>query len=479
MNYKMIRYVLGVLCCCEGIFLLIPFLAGAVCREPQSLCFLLTAALCALCGGPLIHKKPANRSLYSRDGFVIVALSWIVMSIFGAVPLFLSGATHSFLDALFETVSGFTTTGATVIPNVEILPHCCILWRSFTHWIGGMGVLVFMMAVLPLAGGYNMNMMKAESPGPAVGKLVPHIRQTALILYLMYFGLTILQFFLLIIGGMNPFEAINTAMSTAGTGGFGFRNESIGSFSQYIQIVITVFMILFGVNFNIYYMILIRRKLRDALKSTELKVYLSVIFCSAVLITLNIRGMFPGIGTAFRHAIFTVSSIITTTGFVTADFDMWPVLSKTILVLLMFCGACAGSTGGGIKVSRVIILAKSVIKEMSVLAHPKSVKRIKFEGRPVTHDVMRSANVYIMSYLMIFILSLLVITLDGFDMVTNFTAVATTLNNVGPGLAMVGPTQNFTHFSALSKLVLSFDMLSGRLELFPILMLLTPGTWKK
>ena len=415
--------------------------------------------------------KTNNGKMYSREGFSIVALSWIFMSLFGSLPFVFSGSVNSFVDAVFETVSGFTTTGASVIPDVEILPKSILLWRSFTHWIGGMGVIVFLVAILPLSGGRNMHLVKAESPGPSVGKLVPKVKSTAKILYLIYFVLTVAIALFLLAGEMTFFEALNTAFGTAGTGGFGIRNSSMADFSSYSQIVVTVFMILFGINFSVYYLILIGR-FKLALRSSELWTYLLIIASAITLITINS-------GAGVKHAAFQVGSIITTTGFATVDFDKWPEFSKAILVLLMFVGASAGSTGGGIKVSRIMILLKSIVKEIKIAAHPKSTHKVKLDGRTIEHETIRGANVFMISYLIIFAFSVLAISIDNMDFTTNFTAGAATINNIGPGLSGVGPTGNFSQYSDFSKIVLSLDMLIGRLEIFPILVLFSPYAWKK
>ncbi len=479
MNYSMIVYLLGWILNFEAIFLVIPALTAVIYGEGEILSFLITIGICLLIGlSATLIRKPKKKTIYAREGFVIVALSWVVLSIFGALPFIFSGSIPSFTDALFETVSGFTTTGATIISDVESLPKSILLWRSFTHWIGGMGVLVFIMAFLPLSGAQNMNLMKAESPGPSVSKLVPKVKTTALILYSMYFGLTVLQFILLIIGGTPVFDSINIAFATAGTGGFGIKNDSLASYSDYVQIVTTVFMILFGINFNIYFL-LIMRKFRDTLKNTEVRTYFAVIITAIFIITLNIGGTFETIGEALKHISFTVASLITTTGFMTVDFNLWPELSRTILVLIMFIGACAGSTGGGIKVSRFIILFKSMSKEIRLLIHPNHIRKLEIDGHKIEHNVIRSTNVYMVCYLMIFVISVLIISFDNHSLITNFTAVSATINNIGPGLDMVGPTQNFDFFSDTSKLVLIFDMLAGRLELFPVLLLFSPVTWKK
>ena len=424
------------------------------------------------------RKKPSNTVFYAKEGFVSVALSWIVLSIFGALPFYFSGEIPLFEDALFEVISGFTTTGASVLSDVEALSRCMLMWRSFTHWIGGMGVLVFILAVLPLAGGYNMHIMRAESPGPSVGKLVPRVKLTAKILYVIYFSLTVLQILILLVSGMPWFDSLAMSFGTAGTGGFGILNPSCGSYTTFQQAVFTIFMILFGINFNVYYLFLIKKP-KDALHCEEMRGYLAIIAASILLIAWNIREYYPTILQAIHHSAFQVASIITTTGYSSADFDLWPSFSKTILVSLMFVGACAGSTGGGIKVSRIAIAFKTVKKEMSSLIHPRSIKILKYEGKPIEHTVLRSINTYLITYMLIFACSVLLISLNEFDPTTNFTAVAATLNNIGPGLEKVGPTCNFGIFSPFSKYVLMFDMLAGRLELFPMLLLFSPRTWMK
>lgn len=478
MNYRMILFIISWVVDFEAALMLPSCLVGVIYQEKAGFALALSMLLCLLIGMPGIIKKPENKTIYAREGFVAVALSWMVLSAFGALPFVISGAIPSYIDALFETVSGFTTTGSSVLSDVEVLPKCLLFWRSFTHWIGGMGVLVFLMAVLPLAGGTNMYMMKAESPGPVVGKLVPKVKSTAVLLYGMYVGMSFLQLVFLLLGRMPLFDALTTMFGTAGTGGFGIKNDSIGGYSPYLQIVITVFMILFGVNFNFYYLIL-KKKLKLAVQITEVRAYFLIIAAAIAMITVNISGMFPNVFTALRHAAFQVGSIITTTGFATTDFDLWPSFSKTILVLLMFIGACAGSTGGGMKVSRIVMLLKTMRKELDVIAHPHNVRKLKVDGRVVEHSVLRSTNVFLVSYMVIFGFSLLLISIDNFDFTTNFTAVAATINNIGPGLGGVGPTQNFGAFSDFSKVVLTFDMLAGRLELFPLLLLFAKNTWVK
>ncbi len=478
MNYPMIIYLLGWILNFEAVFLTIPGLTALFYGEKEGFVFLIVIGICLLLGLSITFRKPSKKTIYAKEGYVIVALSWIVLSLFGCLPFFISGIIPSFVDALFETVSGFTTTGATILSDVESLPKCFLMWRSFTHWIGGMGVLVFIMVFLPLSGAQNMNIMKAESPGPSVSKLVPRVKNTAFILYAMYFALTLMLFILLIAGGNPIFDSINISFATAGTGGFGIKNSSLAEYSDYTQIVTTVFMILFGVNFNAYFLI-ITRKFRDAFRSSEVKAYFLIIFAAVILITFNVGGTFPSLYEAIKHISFTVASIITTTGFMTVDFNLWPELSRTIVVLLIFVGACAGSTGGGMKVSRFIILFKSLTKEIRLLIHPNHVRKLELDGHKIEHNVIRSTNVYLVSYFLIFVISLLIVSFDNHDLVTNFTAVATTMNNVGPGLNMVGPTSNFAFFSDTSKLIMIFDMLAGRLEIFPMLLLFSPVTWKK
>ena len=477
MNYAIIRYLIGWMLGVESVFLLLPALTAVIYQEPVVLAYVGTAAICLAVAALFCHKRPSNPRFYAREGFVTVALCWIVLAVTGALPFLFSGEIPSVVDAMFETISGFTTTGSTIVADVEALTHAALLWRSLTHWVGGMGVLVFMLIILPLAGGHTIYLMRAESPGPSVSKMSPHMRDTALILYAIYFGMTVLQIILLLAGGMAFFDAVCTAMATAGTGGFGIWNDSIAHYdSYYLQGVISVFMILFGINFSAYYLVLSRR-LRDALRIEEIRLYLGIILGFTLLITFNVRDMFGSFFESFHHALFQVASIITTTGFATVDFNYWPAFSKSLLVLLMFIGACAGSTGGGIKCSRIVLMLKSIKKEMQYLIHPRAVRVNKMDGHRVQHEVMRSVNVFLIAYLLIFVVSVLLVSLNCDDMVTNFTAVATALNNVGPGLELVGPSANFNFLAPLSKIVLIFDMLAGRLELFPMLLLFTPRTW--
>ena len=479
MNYAVVFRLLGYILMIEGALLLLPAATSLLYGEWMVLgVFLLTAAVSAAIGFVLKGIKPRSKVFYMREGFAATALSWIVISVVGAVPFVLTGCIPNPVDALFETVSGFTTTGASILPGVEDLPKGILLWRSFTHWIGGMGVLVFLLSLLPLTGGSHVNLMKAESPGPQVDKLVPKVQSTAKILYGIYLALTILELVFLLLGGMPLFESLLTAFGTAGTGGFGFKNDSFGSFSPYIQWVVTIFMILFGVNFNAYFLLLMR-KFRRAAASEEVRGYFAIIAAAVAVITANIYSIYNSFGEALRQAAFQVGSIITTTGFSSCDFDQWPTLSKEILVVLMFVGACAGSTGGGIKVSRLLILGKTLGKELKQALHPQVVAPVRMDGKLLNHETIRTTNVFMAAYIFIFVASFLLISLNGYDMVTNFTSVAATLNNIGPGLNQVGPMMNFGGYSNPANLVLIFDMLAGRLEIFPMLVLFMPDTWRK
>lgn len=478
MNYRRILKTLGIVLCFEAVCMILPLICAIVYKERESISFLISIAICIIVGLPLSLQKTKNKNIYSREGFIIVALSWVVMSVFGALPFVLLRTIPSFIPALFETVSGFTTTGATILTDVEALPKSLLFWRSFTHWIGGMGVLVFLVALLPLSGGSNLFLMKAESTGPSVTKLVPKVKSSAKILYGIYIALTLLMLIFLLAGGMTFFEAITHAFGTAGTGGFGIKNDSIAGYSPYIQNVITVFMILFGVDFSVYYIILLRR-INLLFRSDEVKMYLGILLVSTIVICINCLHLFENVWESLRHSAFQVASIMTTTGFSTVDFDTWPALSKSILLLLMFIGACAGSTGGGIKVSRIMIFVKSITKEISIYAHPKLTKKIQMSGRTVEHETVRAVNVYMAAYLSIFVVSILLISLNDFDFTTNFSSVAATLNNIGPGFSKVGPMYNFSKFNDFSLLVFIFDMLAGRLEIFPMLVLFSHHTWKK
>ncbi len=482
MNIALILYIIGRVLQIEAVFLL-PSCVVALCYgEWQGWIYLGVACGAALVGQLICMRRPKNMTFLTRDGFASVSLSWLVLSAVGALPLMLCGDIASYTDALFETISGFTTTGASILTNVEALCHASLFWRSLTHWIGGMGVLVFLLAIVPMHGGSHMQLMRAESPGPSVGKLVPKVRSTAMILYAIYMALTAIEVILLLCGGMPLFDSLTLSFGTAGTGGFAVKNTSVGSYTPYLQWVITIFMILFGVNFNIYFLVLMRR-FRDVGKNEEFRSYLLIILASVALIVWNLirTGASAGMvfGDILRHSAFQVASIMTTTGFSTIDFDLWPELSKTILVLLMFIGACAGSTGGGLKVSRIVILCKNGLNELRSYVHPRAVRAIKMDGKTLDEGVSRSVGVYFFIYMGIFTVSLLILCRDGMNFSTNFTAVAATFNNIGPGLSLVGPTLNYYSYSGLAKYTMMFDMLAGRLELYPMLLLFYPAMWRE
>lgn len=478
MNYKMIRYILGWVLVFEGGFLLLPALISAIYGESVGWIFLGCAIGSAVIGRLLSWKKPKNTLFYAREGFVVVAAAWVLLSAVGALPFWLSGEIPSYVDALFETISGFTTTGASILTDVEALSHGALFWRSFTHWIGGMGVLVFILAILPMAGGQPMYLMRAESPGPSVGKLVPRIQKTAFILYAIYFVMTLAQLVILIVLKMSIFDALCLTFGTAGTGGFSIRVDGLAGYTVAQQLTITIFMFLFGVNFNAYYLILIK-KWKEAFKIQEVRWYFIIFASAVILITANITTDVSHLLYNLHHVAFSVSSVMTTTGYGTVDFNLWPEFSRAIMVTVMFIGACAGSTGGGIKVSRIIMYFKEVQKEMYHLIHPRSVKVLKMDGKAIDQDTIRSTNTYLILYVVIFTISVLIVCLDNFDLVTSFTSVVATFNNIGPGIGLVGPTGNFSFFSNLSKIVLMFDMLAGRLEIFPMMVLFFPSTWKK
>lgn len=477
MNYSMIRYILSSVLGFEGIFLLLPALVAAIYREKQGFIFLAVALCCIVIGVCGRIRNPKSSVFYAKEGFAAVSLSWILLSMAGALPFFLTGEIPSYIDALFETISGFTTTGASVLPDVEALSKASAFWRCFTHWIGGMGMLVFVMAILPLAPGSSIHLMRAESPGPSVSKLVPKLKSTAMILYGIYVVITIIEVIALLIAGMPVYDSFTISFSTVGTGGFGILNSNVGSYSMAVQIILTIFMLLCAINFNVYYLLLVK-KCKEAFSNDEVKYFLIIVLTASVLITFNIKDGFSNIFTAFQTAIFEVASIISTTGFVTVDYNVWPVFSQMIILILMFLGACAGSTGGGFKISRALILIRSVKNEIMSVVHPRSVRKVKMNKRIVPDNVVKTVLCYLATYIMIIIISLLLVSLGGFDMTSNFTAVLTTLNNVGPGLNVVGPTGNFGGFTDFSKIVLMLDMLIGRLELFPMLVLFAPGMWK-
>ena len=478
MNKKMIAYILGNVIKICGILMLLPCIISIIYKEQVGFYYLGVSLLSILIGILITLRKPDNTVFYLKEGCIITSLSWIVLSIMGCLPFYLSGEIPSFTDALFETISGFTTTGASILSDVEALTYTALFWRSFTHWIGGMGVLVFLLAIIPLSGGSHINIMRAESTGPSVGKLVPKIKHTARILYLIYFALTVIMIVFLLAGGMSVFDSFTTAFGTAGTGGFGIKNDSLMSYSPYIQWVVTIFMITFGINFNAFYLILFGQ-IKKAFSIEEVKCYLLIIFASITLIFISLLDTSASIFEALTHSSFQVASIITTSGFASTDFNLWSSAAKSILVLLMFIGACSGSTGGGIKVSRFIVAFKTFLKETTTYLHPKSVKKINMDGKPVEHEVIRSVNVYFVTFILLFCASVFLVSLEGKDLVTTFTAVTATINNIGPGLELAGPTSNFGHFTDFSKWVMMFDMLAGRLELFPLIMLFHPHVLKE
>ncbi|MCD8026889.1 MAG: TrkH family potassium uptake protein [Clostridiales bacterium] len=481
MNKRIITYILGWVLVFEGAAMQIGTVTSLFYGEKEGIYFLCVGIACEILGVTAIKfKRQKNQVLYQRSGFAATALSWILMSLVGCLPFWLSGEIPTFIDALFETVSGITTTGSSVVANVEGLSHCMLIWRSFLNWLGGMGVIVFLLALIPKLGGQqNIYLMKAESPGPIIGKALPRMRSYASLLYGIYIGLTVLEFILLLFGGLGIFDAVNVSFATAGTGGFGIHNSGMAAYdSYYVQMIITVFMLLFGINFT-FYILLIFRKFKQAFKIEELWVYLGIIAASVAVIAFNISHLYPTAYDAFNQSFFYVVSVISTTGFGLSDVNAWPELSKAIILILTFVGAMAGSTGGGFKVSRIIILIKEVKKEFALLVHPKNIKAVKMDDKTVNHETVRTTSVYLIVYLSIFILSFLLIAVDNKDFTTSFTSVAASLNNTGPGLGEVGPAGNYSGFSIFSKLVFIFDMLAGRLELFPLLLLFKPSAWKK
>lgn len=478
MNHKMVLFFISWILKIEAICMILPIIVATIYREQQIFTFLVTAVIAVVLSFILSRERPNDHTFYTREGFVSVGAGWIAMSLIGALPFVIDGCIPSYIDALFEVISGFTTTGATILNDVEVLPKSMLMWRSFTHWLGGMGVLMFILALLPIAGKNDMHIVRAESPGPTAGKFVAKAKDSAKILYLIYIAITVIEIILLCFGGMSLFESMLISLGTAGTGGFGCLNDSCGSYTVYQQVVITIFMLIFGTNFNLFFL-LISKKFKDAFSIEEVKVFYGIVIVSTLAITANIAHSYTSKTMAFKDAAFQVASIMTTTGYSTVDFDLWPTFSKTILVVLMFIGACAGSTGGGMKVSRIVIAFKTIGKELTTMIHPRNVKVLKFEGKAIDHDVLRGVNTYIMTFATVFVASLLVISLDKYDFQSTFTAVAATFNNIGPGIGAVGPMCNYSGFSNLSKLVMCFDMLAGRLELFPMLLLFNIRTWYK
>ena len=480
MNKRSIIYILGWVLIVDAVAMQIGTITSLIYGEKEAWYFVLTGVVSAILGVLAIKvKKPKNMVLYQKAGFASTALSWILLSLVGCMPFWLSGEIPSFIDAFYETVSGITTTGATILNDVEALSKGMLMWRSFLHWLGGMGVIVFLLAIIPKLGGQqSIFLMKAESPGPIIGKAVPRMRNYATMLYGIYITLTALEFILLLFGGLNVFEAINTSFSTAGTGGFGIYNSNAAAFdSYYVQTVIAVFMLLFGINFSVY-LCLIARKFKQSLKFEELWIYLGIVAVSTAIIAFNISSIYKPYD-AFHQSFFYVSSIISTTGFGLTDVNKWPELSKTVIIILTFIGASAGSTGGGFKISRIILLFKEVRKEFSLLVHPRNVKLVKMDGKAVNHDIMRTTSMYLVLYIGVFAISFLLVSIDNMDFTTSFTAGASNLNNTGPGLGAVGPVGNYADFSILSKIVFIFDMLAGRLEIYPLLLLFAPSAWKK
>ncbi len=481
MNYSMIRYVLFRLLRVFGLLLVLPLLVALIYSEYDSaLVFVVMAVVCFAAGYAGSYKKPESKVLYAKEGFTITALAWIIVSMVGALPFVITGEIPNYIDAMFETVSGFTTTGGSILTGVDGMEKSVQFWRTFTHWIGGMGVLVFLLAVVPMADGYSMHLMRAESPGPVVGKIVPKVKDTAKILYLIYFGITVTETILLKLSGISLYEAITITFGTVGTGGFVVTNSGIGGYSVITQGIITFFMAMCGVNFTVYYF-LINRKPKEAFAIDEVKYYLGTMIVAAGLIGFNVyrSGLVESAGLSFHHALFTVASVMTTTGFGTLDFDKWPMFSKVLICVLSLVGACAGSTGGGFKFSRVLILVRNVRNELNFLVHPKAVKRVYLDGHTVAGTTVKSVSAYLGLYVMTMIVSIIIVSLDNFDFATTVTSVIATLNNIGPGLGMVGPMGNYSEFSYLSKIVLMFDMLAGRLELLPIFIVLKPRIWRK
>ncbi len=478
MNIRMLIYILGKVLLIEGSLMTLPIVCGCFYGEwPFIIYYIICAAAYIILGLLISMKKPKNMTVFIKDGCVATALSWVVLSIAGCIPFILTGEIPSFTDAVFETASGFSTTGASILTDVEAMSHTSLMWRSLTHWIGGMGVLVFLLAVVPMTGGSNMNLMRAESPGPTVGKIVPKVRSTAKMLYLIYLALTVTEIVILFVCGMPFFDSVCSAFGTAGTGGFGVRNDSFASYAPHIQWIVAVFMIMFGANFNFYYYIT-TKQVGKAFKMSEVKCYLVVIAIVTAIICFSVRGLYGNFGEALRHSFFQVATIITTTGFATTDFDLWPSVAKLLLLGLMILGACASSTGGGIKVARFQIMLKAVKREIQSYIHPKTVKKVHIDGKTVDSDIVHSVALYFFIYLIIFAASMFIVSLEGHDLVTVFSSVAATFNNIGPGLSLVGPTQNYSFFSGVSKWVFIFDMLAGRLELMPLIVFLAPTTYK-
>lgn len=479
MNRRMIFYTVGRIITLEAGLLLLPMAVALWYGESCAWDLLASAAIALVVGRAMTRlSKPTSQTFFAREGFVIVALAWVLMSLIGMLPFLFSGEIPFWVDAFFETVSGFTTTGASILTNVEAMSHGLLFWRSFTHWIGGMGVLVLIMAIVPTETGRSIHIMRAEMPGPIVGKLMPRIKDTAQILYLMYVVLTVVQIVLLMAGGMPPFESVTHAMATAGTGGFSVKADCFTSYSPYLQWVTAIFMTLFGVNFNVYYLAL-RKKFKEILRSTELWAYLGIILVSIALVSISISTEYDTLEEIIRQSAFQVTSIITTTGYASTNFDLWPELAKNVLLILMFLGACAGSTGGGLKVSRAILLVKMARREMKRMIHPRSVGTVQFEGKRVSDATLNSVCMYFVLYVIILVVLTLFLCINPFSIETNLAAAASCFNNIGPGFGIAGPASNYSYYNAISKFVLTIAMLFGRLEIYPMLLALSPSTWTK
>ena len=480
MDKKIITYILGWVLIVESIAMQIGTITSLIYKESNWIYFVIVGAASALVGFVLVKiMRRKNMVLYQKAGFAATALSWILLSLVGCLPFWISGEISTFIDAFFEIVSGFTTTGSTILENVEGLSHGMLIWRSFSVWLGGMGVIVFLLALIPkLGGSQNIHLMRAESPGPIVGKAVPRMRNYAALLYGIYMGLTALEIILLLCGGMGIFDALNTGFASAGTGGFGVRNNNMAAYSHYSQVVIAIFLVLFGTNFS-FYIMLLTKKFKQAFKMEELWLYIGIIAVSTLIISVNISSLYPTAYESFHQGFFYVTSIISTAGFGIDDVNRWPELSKAVIIIITFIGAMAGSTGGGFKVSRILILCKEVRKEFALLVHPRNVRTVKLDGKTVDHNIMRTTSVFLVVYLGIFILSFIIVAFEGKDVLTSFTAVAASINNTGPGLNLVGPAGNYSSFNILSKSVMIFDMIAGRLELYPLLLLFSPSAWKR
>ncbi len=479
MNRRMVLYVVGTVIKIEAALMLLPLITCLIYKESSISAFLISIAVALVSGFALtLASKPGSKVIYAKEGFVIVSLTWIALSVIGALPFYISGEIPSYIDALFETVSGFTTTGASILTDVEAMSRGMLFWRSFTHWVGGMGVLVFVMAIIPTVSDRSIHLLKAEAPGPVVGKIVPKMKQTARILYIIYIAFTFLEMIFLLMGGMSLFDSIVHAIGTAGTGGFGIKADSLGSYSPYIQWVVAVFMLIFGVNFNLYYLILIK-KFKAALKNEELIAYCAIVLLSITAISINVSSLYETVSETIRNTTFQVAAVISSTGFATVDFNLWPGFSKTILLLLMFIGGSAGSTAGGFKVARVVMLFKVIKRELQKLLHPRAVATIRLDGKRVDEKTISSLGSYLAIYALFFCVVVFILGMDKFDLETNISVAASCVNNIGPGLGAAGPASNYALFSPFSKIVLSLTMLLGRLEIFPLILTFSPSTWVK